>query len=288
MGKLSKPAEDMFYASVIGNLEMLKRSVAEGSDINEADDDGSTPLMLAAVNGQSEAAKFLLDSGADPSKKDVDGWDAAKLARNAGYEDVAKMIESHSGEPVGYPEGLEEMAIVAFVNEKAKDIKEKLEGIKANSGADEREIAEANNLNILLFAEANSFSKHIDEEVKGTINGALGYLNEDFSKASNAIGRPVDKVYVTNIKDYNISKLLDEDERLLKDITKGIYNSIVSFVSDELNMRPSEFAIKYGAYHKRLMQMRDALLDSLRTIGTEGKKGDKMVAAANIIGARPQ
>lgn len=290
MGKLSKAIEDLFYAAVIGNVEMLKRGIEDGSDVNAADDDGSTPLMLAAVNGQKDAVEFLLRSGADPGKKDIDGWDAAKLARNAGYQEIAEIIEKGgggAGASTGYPEGLEEIAIVAFVNEKANEIREKLKEIRGNGGADERAISEANHLNILLFAEVNALSKHVDKEVRYTLTGALEYLNEDFSKASGELGRVTDKVDVNSMKNYNISRLLNEDEKLLRQITQEIYNSVVSFVSDELEIRPSEFTIKYGAYHKRLMKMREALLDSLRTIGPEGsRRNEQKVTVANIIGAR--
>jgi hypothetical protein len=184
---------------------------------------------------------------------------------------------------------LEETAIVAFVNEKAKEIKEKLKEIKETNGADERTKTETNNLNILVFAEANAFYKHLDREVRGTIAGTLEYLNEDFATASKELGRPTGKVDITSIKDYNVSRLLNEDEQLLKEVTKEIYDSVVSFVSDELEIRPSEFAVKYGAYHKRLMKMRDALLDSLRSVGSEGaKKSERRITIVNIIGKKPE
>jgi len=288
MAKQSTATEDLFYAAVIGNVELLRKLAVEGSDLNAADEDGSTPLMLAAVNGQKDAVAFLLDNGAEASKKDVDGWDAAKLARNAGYTAIADLIEQRGDKTSAkMQEGLEEIAIVAFVNEKAKEIRDKLAEVRQSGGADERLITEANHLNILIIAEANSFYKHVDKEVRGTITGTLEYLNEDFAKAAKEMGRPADKVDVTAIKDYNVSRLLNEDEKLLREITKEIYDSVVSFVSEELEIRPSEFAVKYGAYHKRLMRMRDALLDSLRTVGTEGlRKEDKKVTFANIIGKK--
>lgn len=291
MGKLSKVVEDMFYAAVIGHVELLKSCLSGGGNVNETDEDGSTPLMLAAVNGQKVAVEFLLDNGADRSKKDTDGWDAAKLARNAGYPEIADLIEKKG--PVEkqsvetMPNELQEIAIVAFVNEKTKEIRDKLKEIKETGGADERTITETNHLNIVLFAEANSFRKNVDREVRGTIAGMLGYLNEDFEKVSKELGRSTDKVDVNEIKDYNISRLLNEDEGMLKELTKEIYDSVVSFVSEELEIRPSEFAIKYGAYHKRLMKMRDALLDSLRTVENSGStKGDVRINVANVIGKK--
>lgn len=288
MASLSKAVEDMFYAAVIGSVEMLKKGLKEGWNINQADDDGSTPLMLAAVNGQKDAVDFLLKNGADASRKDVDGWDAAKLAENAGYAEIAKMIEGYKGKKVesGEPpsDGLEEIAIVAFVQEKASEITERLNGIRSSKGSDEKAVDEANHLNILLFAEANSFYKNLDKEVRVSINETLGRLNDTFSDVSKELGRPVYRIDISSVKDYDISRLLNEDEKVLKRITQDIYKSIVSFASEELKIDSSEFSVKYGQYHKRLMAMREALLDSLRSTGTEQAEKVPKIGVANIIG----
>ncbi len=292
MANASKTVEDLFYAAVTGDVEMLKACIDQGLDVNHADADGSTPLMLAAVNGNREAVEFLLVSGSDKEKKDADGWTAQRLAENAGHADIAKTIAGYGGsggdaERKTIPKGLEEIAIVAFVSEKAEEIREKMKLVEAEKGEDQTTINEVNHLNILLFAEVNSFSKHIDREVKGSVVWVLEYLNEDFELLSKKLGRKVDKVDMNSIKSYDVSGLLNDDERMLRGITQEIYNSMVSFVSEELSIRPSEFGTKYGAYHKRLMKMRDALLDSLRTIGQEpAKKNEQKVRMANTIGAR--
>lgn len=284
MAKANKEIEDLFYASVVGDTELLKKAVQAGADVNEKDEDGSTPLMLAAVNGKMEAVDFLLKNGADATLKDNDGWDAATLAKNAGYDEVAKMLQGgRSSQKTESPEGLEELAIIGFVEEKADEIKNNLEEIREGKGSDEGLIKETNQLGLLLFAETNSFYKSVDAEVRSAINGTLEYLNEDFAKTSDAIGRGMQELDVDSIKNYDISKLLGNDEKMLRSITKEIYNAIISFANEELDIGPSEFSIKYNEYHKRLLQMRDALLESLRTVGKASKGTEERVRTLNMI-----
>ena len=51
----------------------MKFLLEKGADINHDDDDGRTPLMLAAGGKNLENVRLLLDSGADLEKKDKDG-----------------------------------------------------------------------------------------------------------------------------------------------------------------------------------------------------------------------
>jgi ankyrin repeat protein len=62
------------------SAEMLGLLLSRGADINARDEDGRTPLMVAADVG-SPAATFLLRRGADPSIKDKKGETALDRAR---------------------------------------------------------------------------------------------------------------------------------------------------------------------------------------------------------------
>ena len=44
---------------------VIKELIKAGADINDTDDDGFTPLMIAALNGYFEAMNALIDTGAD-------------------------------------------------------------------------------------------------------------------------------------------------------------------------------------------------------------------------------
>ncbi len=280
--------EDIFYASVVGDVELLKKCLEGGAKADQVDEDGSTPLMLAAVNGQKDAVEFLLRKGADASRKDREGRNAAGMARGAGYEEVAVIIEKHSGNASSakaYPEILEEVAIVAFVQEKAEEIKGNLGRIGDNK-KDKALIKETDHLMLALFAEASAFSKHVDRETRSAITGTLEYLNENSAAVALLLGREEESVEVGSIKDYSISKLLEEDERMLSRITKEIYTALVEFAKAELGINPKDFSIRYDEYHERLLRMRSALLDSLREFKEEKPVMEEGVTRVNIIGGR--
>lgn len=279
MQNANKAEEGFFYAAVVGRIDMLKEWIDKGMNPNAADEEGSTPLMLAAVNGHADAVAFLLENGADPSLKDADGWDAAKLASSAGFPEISSMIKGDAGEKASHgsrlPKEVEEIAIVSFVKERSDEISAALAKVIASGGTDEEAINEANNLNLLLYTEAHSFSKSLDGETRKSVEGLLNAVNANVEKAAGETGRTVDDIDISAINVKEFSSLLEEDKDTLKGVTRGIYESIILFAKEELGIPPSEFTVKYSAYHKRLMRMREALLDSLRSSMSEKSKGPR-------------
>lgn len=57
--------------------------VKQGLNINKAEDNGYTPLMLAAMRGNDTVVDLLLKMGADPALKNKDGKTAAELAESS-------------------------------------------------------------------------------------------------------------------------------------------------------------------------------------------------------------
>lgn len=77
-------------ASVRGTataLEAVRALVAGGANVDARDDDGRTPLMLAAANGDTAITRALLDARADASLRDAGGRSAFDLARAARFGD---------------------------------------------------------------------------------------------------------------------------------------------------------------------------------------------------------
>jgi hypothetical protein len=58
-----KPAEE--------RLEVVKLFVERGADVNQADDYGITPLMVAANMGDTNVIQYLVDKGADLAAYDL-------------------------------------------------------------------------------------------------------------------------------------------------------------------------------------------------------------------------
>ncbi|MEM7617424.1 MAG: ankyrin repeat domain-containing protein [Pseudomonadota bacterium] len=76
------------------NLEKFKLLLHYGADIEFADDNNYTPLMLAAYNGISDFVQALIALGADLNKKDAFGRNAADLAAISGYRNLFTNIMS--------------------------------------------------------------------------------------------------------------------------------------------------------------------------------------------------
>ena len=50
----------MWLSAAAGDTDAVRRSVAAGADVHQADNDGCTPLLFAATNGHDEAVvRFL-------------------------------------------------------------------------------------------------------------------------------------------------------------------------------------------------------------------------------------
>ena len=60
-------------AAAMGSLKSIERHIKAGSDLNEKDQYGSTPLVVAITFGKTEVAKALIEAGADIQIKNSDG-----------------------------------------------------------------------------------------------------------------------------------------------------------------------------------------------------------------------
>ena len=52
-------------AALQGNIDEIRKHIEAGSDLNEKDDYGSTPLIIAITFGKAEVARALIEAGAD-------------------------------------------------------------------------------------------------------------------------------------------------------------------------------------------------------------------------------
>ena len=73
--------KSLFDAVRDGDLELLKVLVESGAKIDERDDGGYTPFMLAALSHSSETMSYLISKGADVNA--ATSWGATALTRAA-------------------------------------------------------------------------------------------------------------------------------------------------------------------------------------------------------------
>ena len=70
--------------------------MVEGVDVNSADGQGNTALMLAVATERLDVVKILLDAGADVKLTDKNEKTALQLAERLKNKKLIKLIESAS------------------------------------------------------------------------------------------------------------------------------------------------------------------------------------------------
>jgi ankyrin repeat protein len=91
----------MMYAVKYGHVYTVAEIVKRGGAryLDEADEEGRTPLHNAAMFGQTRVAKFLIKVGADKKKTDMNKMQPGQLAQEHGYENTAQLILSFARMP---------------------------------------------------------------------------------------------------------------------------------------------------------------------------------------------
>ena len=75
-----------------GDIEKIKRLLAEGANPNSAIDGGKTALHVAASNGHAEALKILLAAGADVNSANARESTALHYAASNGHDEALKIL----------------------------------------------------------------------------------------------------------------------------------------------------------------------------------------------------
>jgi len=108
------PEMDIFTASLMGNLEVIQGHIQAGTDLDQKDPYGSTPLIIAATFGKKEVAMALIEGGADLNLTNGDGatplHSAAFLCRT---EIVKALLENGADKTIKNNTGHTAFEIVA-------------------------------------------------------------------------------------------------------------------------------------------------------------------------------
>ncbi|CAG5895678.1 unnamed protein product [Menidia menidia] len=91
---------DVFSALKLGNSQLVKEILEEdAAQVNSSNQDGASPLMMAAVSGQLEVVQLMVDKNADIDKQDgVHGWTALMQATYHGNKDIVKYLLSQGAD----------------------------------------------------------------------------------------------------------------------------------------------------------------------------------------------
>ncbi len=88
-----QPTDTNLHLAVLqGNLELVKKIVKSGSNLNEKDPYGSTPLIIASTFGKVAIAKLLIEEGADLSIANNQGSTPLHIAAFFCHEEIAEHL----------------------------------------------------------------------------------------------------------------------------------------------------------------------------------------------------
>uniref|UniRef100_W5NJH2 Kinase D-interacting substrate 220a n=2 Tax=Lepisosteus oculatus TaxID=7918 RepID=W5NJH2_LEPOC len=78
------------------NVVALKALLEKYKEVDERNENGQTPLMLAAEQGNLEIVQELLKKGANVNLDDIDSWTALICASKEGHTEIVKELLSHN------------------------------------------------------------------------------------------------------------------------------------------------------------------------------------------------
>ena len=83
----------LIQAAATGNVEAIKKAIADGADVNVKAVGGGTLLFIAAHEGHREVAELLIAEGADVNETNGSGEAPLDYAKG----ETAELIRKHGG-----------------------------------------------------------------------------------------------------------------------------------------------------------------------------------------------
>jgi ankyrin repeat protein len=83
---------DIFEAARIGDAQTVEQLLASGADVNAPDDQGMTPLWVAAGNDRADIVRLLIERGADVNASGKRGRTPLHVAFHYGYAGIARLL----------------------------------------------------------------------------------------------------------------------------------------------------------------------------------------------------
>jgi ankyrin repeat protein len=98
-GIASAESANLFIAARTNDVNGARALLANKADINQQDEKGYTPLIIATYNGNYDVAQFLLDHGAATEKKDANGRTALMGVSFKGDDRDVELLLQHGADP---------------------------------------------------------------------------------------------------------------------------------------------------------------------------------------------
>ncbi len=86
----------LMIAAKIGNPRMMEIILAHNPELNARNNQGDTALMIASAQGVLDVTRQLLNKGADATLKNANGFNSVEIALRNGHRDVSRLIRGES------------------------------------------------------------------------------------------------------------------------------------------------------------------------------------------------
>lgn len=86
------PEANLHIAVLQGDLEIVQEHIKAGSDLDQKDSYGSSPLTIAVTFGKTAIVKALIEAGADLKTTDMQGSNPLHIAAFFGRAEIASML----------------------------------------------------------------------------------------------------------------------------------------------------------------------------------------------------
>jgi len=89
----------LMLAAAERDPSLLRLLLARGAKVNAANNRGGTPLMYSATGADLEAVQFLIERGANIDARAANGWTALTLAAARGFDEIAAVLLQRGADP---------------------------------------------------------------------------------------------------------------------------------------------------------------------------------------------
>ena len=131
--KVEAPDISIHEAVMLENVEVVKKHLAAGTDVNARGEDvGTPPLHIAALVGSNEIVELLITKGADVNaKEEEEGWTPLFVAVGDGYKKIIELLiangadvnaQSEMGTPLHLAAGFGHNEIAKLLISKSVDV----------------------------------------------------------------------------------------------------------------------------------------------------------------------
>jgi hypothetical protein len=96
-----RETDELIDASSAGNLELIRKILATGIDVNAANERGVTPLIAASASLRRPAVELLLSMGATRTSKTKEGFTAHDFAKNQLNDELAGLLLANKSDEDG-------------------------------------------------------------------------------------------------------------------------------------------------------------------------------------------